>query len=123
MGGVVVTRLPLYLLLSALANLANLVAPGLVFKMVQRAQKGMEGKPNALSKEMVRSTKDMAFLFSFDIIKMKIGNKIRDILKTAQEGELAPSPELVDLETRAKVPLLSLARAGRPLVLNFGSCT
>lgn len=115
-----VTRLPLYLLLSALANLANLLAPGLVFKMFQRAEKEMGGKPDG---EMVRSTKDVAFLFSFDMIKMNIGNQIRDILKTAKVGELAPSPELVDLETKAMVPLLSLARTGRPLVLNFGSCT
>ena len=46
-----------------------------------------------------------------------------NVLKEAQEGSPAPSPDLYDLSTRQVVSLLSRARPGRPLVLNFGSCS
>merc|ERR1719239_1191339 len=71
--------------------------------------------------DSIKSTEDIGFMFSLDKVKMMTMNNIRDILKEAQVGETAPNPELIDLETRTKLPLVSLAKAGRPLVLNFGS--
>merc|ERR1711936_1201866 len=71
--------------------------------------------------ESIQSTEDFGFMFSLDKVKMMTMNNIRDILKEAQVGQLAPNPELIDLETRAKLPLISLAKAGRSLVLNFGA--
>ena len=50
-------------------------------------------------------------------------NQIRDIVKEAQVGSVAPNPMLMDLSTKASKPLLSFAKAGRPLIVNFGSCT
>ena len=44
-------------------------------------------------------------------------------LKEAQKGLTAPNPELYDLNTRKVVSLLSRSQAGRPLVVNFGSCS
>ena len=59
-------------------------------------------------------------------LQMMTMNNIRDILKEAQVldsvkklpgrcdhhqvGEVAPNPELIDLETRTKLPLVSLAK-------------
>ena len=60
-------------------------------------------------------------------LQMMTMNNIRDILKEAQVlnsvkkfagrydhhqvGEVAPNPELIDLETRTKLPLVSLAKS------------
>jgi len=71
----------------------------------------------------MESSSDVAFFMSLDRVRHQTMNQLRDILKEAQMGRAAPNPELIDLATRAKLPLLSLARAGRPLVINFGSCT
>ena len=38
-------------------------------------------------------------------------------------GSEVPHLRVLRLDSEAEVPLLSLARTGRPLVLNFGSCT
>ena len=46
-----------------------------------------------------------------------------NILKEAQQGSRAPSPELYDLKTRSVVSLLTRSHPGRPLVVNFGSCS
>jgi len=51
------------------------------------------------------------------------GARIRHKFGLLLLESLSSEPELIDLDTRTKLPLLSLARAGRPLVLNFGSCT
>ena len=44
-------------------------------------------------------------------------------LKDAQVGEAAPDPSVYDLTSRKTVSLLTTATPGRPLVLNFGSCS
>ena len=44
-------------------------------------------------------------------------------LKDAQVGEAAPDPSVYDLASRKTVSLLTTATPGRPLVLNFGSCS
>merc|ERR1712127_316805 len=95
----IVAKVPFKLLVWATMNIANLVAPDFVLAQIKHKLK-----------------------FSGDNMKMNM-NEVRDTLKPAQLGQQAPNPTLVDLESKAKKELLSFARAGRPLVLNFGSCT
>jgi len=118
---VLLVKLPIALLAYLAFNLARCVAPGLLINTI----KGSAARQKMMEKQMesIKSTDDIGFMFSLDKVKMMTMNNIRDILKEAQVGQPAPNPELIDLETRAKLPLVSLAKAGRPLVLNFGSCT
>ena len=44
-------------------------------------------------------------------------------VQEALEGEPAPNPSVYDLATKKTVSLLSTGSRGRPLVLNFGSCS
>jgi len=122
MGAVVLlVKLPIALIAYLAFNLARIVAPSLLINFI----KGSAARQKMMEKQMesIKSTEDIGFMFSLDKVKMMTMNNIRDILKEAQVGQPAPNPELIDLETRAKLPLVSLAKAGRPLVLNFGSCT
>jgi len=123
LGVVLLVKLPVALLAYLAFNLARIIAPGLLINSIKGSATRMEaGMPSKMINS-IKSTEDLGFMFSLDKVKMITMNNIRDILKEAQVGQPAPNPELVDLETRAKLPLLSLAKAGRPLVLNFGSCT
>jgi len=119
---VVLVKLPIALLAYLAFNLARIVAPGLLINFIKGSATRQKMHPQKLM-DSIKSTEDIGFMFSLDKVKMMTMNNIRDILKEAQVGEPAPNPELIDLETRAKLPLISLAKAGRPLVLNFGSCT
>jgi len=114
-------KLPVALLAYLAFNLARILVPGILVNTM-KGKKNEAGMPVKMI-DSFESTEDFGFLFSLDKVKMMTMNNIRDILKEAQIGHPAPNLELIDLETRAKVPLLSIARAGRPLVLNFGSCT
>jgi len=119
---VVLVKLPIALLAYLAFNLARIIAPGLLINFIKGSATRQKMHPQKLM-DSIKSTEDIGFMFSLDKVKMMTMNNIRDILKEAQVGETAPNPELIDLETRAKLPLISLAKAGRPLVLNFGSCT
>ena len=48
---------------------------------------------------------------------------LENATKEALKGEAAPNPPVYDLATGKTVSLLSTASKGRPLVLNFGSCS
>ena len=43
--------------------------------------------------------------------------------RTAEMGGDAPNPKVFDLKKKKVVDLLDFESSGRPLVLNFGSCT
>jgi len=118
--GWVLIKLPFVVLRVLAMNMVNMVAPEMMFKMIQRMMKDKEEM--AIAKKF-KSTEDIGFLFSFDFIKMSVQGEIRDILKEAQVGSPAPNPVLLNLSDRASTSLLSLATPGRPLVINFGSCT
>jgi len=123
LGVVLLVKLPVALLAYLAFNLARIIAPGLLINSIKGSATRMEaGMPSKMINS-IKSTEDLGFMFSLDKVKMITMNNVRNILKEAQVGQPSPNPELVDLETRAKLPLVSLAKAGRPLVLNFGSCT
>jgi len=115
--GLELVKVPIKLLRVFVMNVANLVAPDWTFKMLKRGSM-LEG----ISKPF-ESTSDMGFVFSLDMVWNTTRKEIRDILKEAQVGSPAPNPTLVDLSNKSSTSLLSLAKAGRPLVVNFGSCT
>jgi len=71
----------------------------------------------------MKTIEDIAFIGSMDNLKGMTGNLIRNALKEAQEGSPAPNTEVVNLVSRKSGKLLDWAKKGRPLVLNFGSCT
>jgi len=126
----IIIKLPISLVALLVANIANIIAPDLVLSMVKKLM--LKSKDladdsatngNKFKWGNMESSSDVAFFMSLDRVKQQTMNQLRDILKEAQIGGAAPNPELIDLDSRAKLPLLSLARAGRPLVINFGSCT
>jgi len=114
----IILSVPLSLISLLLVNLANLVAPEFTFNFIKKNM-----KVNGLDFSKFKSTKDIAFFFSFDRVLEILRIRIRDVLKQAQFGNDAPNPFLIDPINKTKTSLLSYAKAGRPLVLNFGSCT
>ena len=48
---------------------------------------------------------------------------VLDLKKKVHQGCRAINPKVVSLDGRQCFPLLHMAKSGRPLVLNFGSCT
>jgi len=118
-------ELPIRLLMLLVINVLGLILPELVVwvaktTMIRHARS--EGMSDLVAKwEKIQTIQDFAFILSLDSVTMEVKGKMRDILKQAQLGQPAPNLELVDLASKAKVPLLSLAKAGVPLVVNFGS--
>jgi len=99
-------------------NLMRMVAPGVMLKKVKEQAK-LRGKASM----EIKSLDDVGFMFSWDLVKNQTRNAVIDIFKAAQLGQEAPDPQLHELSSGNLVSLLGFAKTGRPLVLNFGSCT
>jgi len=115
---VLLVKLPLLLIICSIVKMLNAIAPAALFTLLDSKMFS-----NLQFKGKYRSLDDVPFLFSWEFAKRQIHKQLMDALRLAELGEKAPNVEMIDLETKGKVSLLSLARAGRPLVLNFGSCT
>ena len=61
-------------------------------------------------------------LFGWEMLKTVTRQVVLDGLKEAKIGKEAPNPEVLDLFGNNR-KLLSEAKQGRPVVLNFGSCS
>ncbi|XP_045134625.1 thyroxine 5-deiodinase-like isoform X2 [Portunus trituberculatus] len=46
-----------------------------------------------------------------------------EVQMVAEQGSRAPNPKLLRLSDRSECRLLDVASKGRPLIINFGSCT
>merc|ERR1712156_731413 len=118
-------ELPIHLLMLLVINIVGLVLPEVVVWMARTIMirhARSEGMSDLEAKwKKIQTIQDFAFILSLDSVTMEVKGKMRDILKAAQLGEPAPNLELVDLATKTKLHLLSLAKAGRPFVVNFGS--
>jgi len=101
-------------------NLMRFLAPDFTFRMMKK-KLATTGTWNF--DEKVKSVEDIEYIFSFAPVKETFFTGISNALKEAQRGSAAPDLELYDLNTRQVVSLLSRARPGRPLVVNFGSCS
>ena len=118
-------------------NMMRALAPDFTFRMMKK--KLIDTTGTWRFDEKVKSVEDIEFIFSFATVKVDTLLKtyiddteelqetfftgISNALKEAQKGSTAPNPELYDLNTRKVVSLLSRSRPGRPLVINFGSCS
>jgi len=118
-GWILLRGLLLYLLVLMMKTI-NFLAPAWTLRMIQ---KRMQGKELKALQNSVKSTADAQFFFSFDMPWNRTRNLLRDTFKEAQLGEISPNPSLVNLADRSSISLLSLVKNGRPIVLNFGSCT
>jgi len=118
LGFIFMVKLPLKLAATVILNVANYIAPGPLFTFLDK-----KIPDHPMPGGEFQSTKDMEFLFSLERVARRVRMEVRDVIKPAQLGEKAPDIELMDLDSRKNTSLLSLARVGRPLVLNFGSCT
>jgi len=63
------------------------------------------------------------FFATTDMIKERYNSFIQDPFREAQLNFPAPNPTVVSARSGMQQPLLASEKHGRPLVLNFGSCT
>lgn len=69
------------------------------------------------------------FIASSNIVKFFIQCRISDVYRTARLGKLTPNTEVYDFDLGKEARLLDYQRrnvwdnSGRPLVIDFGSCT
>lgn len=99
------------------------VAPDWTFRMIQKRTQGSVKPELASVMTTKKSVEDIGFLFSLDLPWNNTKIQLRNLWKDAQVGEAAPNPMVLNLEDKSFTPLLSFVKAGRPLVINFGSCT
>jgi len=116
----VVLRMPGTLAFFLAVNIMRFLAPDFTFRMM-KAKLDTTGTWGF--DEKLKSVEDLDYLFSFASVKKRFSNAMGNVLKEAQIGSRAPSPELYDLKTQSVVSLLSRSKPGRPLVINFGSCS
>jgi len=116
----VLLRLPASLAFFLVMNTLRIIAPEFTLNMFKK-KLSTTGKWGFAEK--INSVDDMDFLFSFVAVKKTFLLGIKNALKEALEGEPAPNPSVYDLATKKTMSLLSTSTKGRPLVLNFGSCS
>jgi len=61
--------------------------------------------------------------YFWDIMKQFVKGAINETMMSATKNGVSPNPTLLKLDDGSHCKLLDLAKAGRPLVINFGSCT
>eukprot|EP00092_Neocalanus_flemingeri_P097088 GFUD01123678.1.p1 GENE.GFUD01123678.1~~GFUD01123678.1.p1 ORF type:complete len:144 (+),score=31.10 GFUD01123678.1:42-434(+) len=120
--GLILLTIPLFLLAYLLVNIIKYLAPNFSFKIGMKMLSNLELQ-SWFNIDQIRGAEDIQFLFSPDIMKYFVESSIQDILKPANLGSDAPNPQMIELSSKSVTSLLSMAKAGRPLVLNFGSCT
>jgi len=117
---VLLLSVPRALAFFLVVNIMRALAPNLIFRILKPK---LEITGTWRFAEKVKSVEDIEFCFSFATVKETYLTGITNALKEAQKGCAAPSPDLYDLNTRKVVSLLSRSKPGRPLVVNFGSCS
>lgn len=79
---------------------------------------------NCIMKEIGREEKDyLGSNYCKGYLKQWYRSRFLDLMKEAQLGKMAPNPEVVSLDNRKFCKLFDFQKKGRPLILNFGSCT
>lgn len=113
-------QIPLCLFIHVFSNISKLLAPQLTFKIAMKMFEKVKIRSFSFK---IESVEDLDYIFSWDIKQRFIEKAINDVLKQAKVGSKAPNPIIFSMTTSKLTPLLSLSKRGRPLVLNFGSCT
>ncbi|XP_042881222.1 type I iodothyronine deiodinase-like [Penaeus japonicus] len=115
--------LPFKLVRAVLFNISLTIAvnlfPETFFKFFFKEQ-----DKNDLNKYMAPVARNVGNLsYIWQRMKMHWLCAVRETTMIAEQGSPAPNPALVRLSDGSECRLLDLAKAGRPLVINFGSCT
>lgn len=84
-------------------------------KVLPRMQDGPDDPPLCVS--------DSNRMFTWESLRAVWHGQKLDFLKSAHLGQDAPNTEVVLVQERRPVRLLDCTRGGRPLILNFGSCS
>ena len=65
----------------------------------------------------------LGFMGTSEFTRNQLKSGLIQANRKAELNEEAPNPALLELTTKKLVKLLDYQKPGRPLVLNFGSCT
>jgi len=104
-------------------NIFKIIAPGCMFKLATTKILSQIHLNEWKNSSNLTKMSDLQFLFSFAMYKWFVVKGLEDKLKYSTLGASAPDAKVYDVLSKKTVDLLSLAKTGRPLVLNFGSCS
>ena len=119
-------------------NLLKIIAPRCMFKFATTNILNQIHLNDWKNSSNITKMSDLKFLFSFDMYKVSLKmvfkqvliiysfqwfvvKGLEDRLKSSTLGSPAPDVKVLDILSKKTVGLLSRAKNGRPLVLNFGS--
>jgi len=119
----IIFQIPFLCLAFLIAQILKRIAPGLMYKIVTKNMLSQLGIDQWNNSENIQSVDDLNFMFSADIFKFIFSSGINDAMKDADLGSPAPDVPIMNIHSKKTINLLSLASKGRPLILNFGSCS
>ncbi|KAG0721020.1 Thyroxine 5'-deiodinase [Chionoecetes opilio] len=61
--------------------------------------------------------------YFWERVKLHVHGAVAEAQMVAEQGQRAPNPKVLRYPDRAPCRLLDVAAKGRPLIVNFGSCT
>lgn len=99
---------------ASLLSILLRMSPEFVRSAVDR--KKSDGKTLTL----VIMTEDIPLL---KLLKFLIDGALAEANMVAEQGGPAPNPKMLRYSDRSECRLLDVASKGRPLIINFGSCT
>merc|ERR1712227_994696 len=114
---------PIVGLVFLILNLLKIIAPGCMFTFATTKILNQIHLNDWKNSSNIKKMSDLEFLFSFDMYKWFVLKGLEDRLKSSTLGAPAPDVKVLDIFSKKTVSLLSRAKNGRPLVLNFGSCS
>ena len=132
---------PIVGLVFLILNLLKIIAPGCMFTFATTKILNQIHLNDWKNSSNIKKISDLEFLFSLDMYKVSIKlvfnaevlifflfqwfvlKGLEDKLKSSTLGAPAPDVKVLDILSKKTVSLLSRAKTGRPLVLNFGSCS
>jgi len=122
-AAMVILRIPFLFIAYLVLQIFKRIAPGFMYKIVTQNMLSQIKFNQWKNSENVKSVHDLNFIFSTEIFKWKVLSGIDDAMKDAYLGAPAPDIPVLNISSKKTINLLSLASEGRPLVLNFGSCS
>jgi len=111
-------------LVSAYMRLVFMMDPGARRRDLEAVTRSYNLPEEGLKYIRWRNERTVArFFYTWNMIQDHFKTQLQDINKSAKLYGPAPDPVLHEPGTGGRVRLLSVASRGRPLVINFGSCT
>jgi len=119
----IIFQIPFLCIAFLVLQILKRIAPGLMYKIVTQNMLSKIEFNQWKNSEKVQTVDDLNFIFSTEIFKWKVLSGIEDAMKDAVLGAPAPDVPILNVSSKKTINLLSLSSSGRPLVLNFGSCS